>query len=133
MSRIFAILAAGNTLIAVTENEEQKQIIDQLAAAIKVVGTTDNIFRVVSLEQLNMVLNNKYLAGVIVDTSSDWQGYLAQVIAQREGEILPVICEADSDLLFYRLVTEKTVSIDTTAAGGNASLMTMAEEGMLDS
>ena len=42
--------------------------------------------------------------------------------------ILPVISSEYFDNLIQRLVTEKTISIDTTASGGNTSLMTMVEE-----
>ena len=51
---------------------------------------------------------------------------VAQLLATREGAIVPLIsCVAPATLLHQTLV-EKSVSIDTTAAGGNASLMTMA-------
>lgn len=132
MISVISALAAGNTLIAVIENDVQREITELFIKAITTTGITDNVFIVVSLNHLNTVLADDNLSGVMVDTSSEWQGYLAQAVAKRVGEILPVISEADPDLLYYRLVTEKTVSIDTTAAGGNASLMTMAEEGMLD-
>jgi RHH-type proline utilization regulon transcriptional repressor/proline dehydrogenase/delta 1-pyrroline-5-carboxylate dehydrogenase len=41
---------------------------------------------------------------------------------------LPVITAEYSDNLIQRLLTEKTVSTDTTASGGNTSLMTMIED-----
>jgi RHH-type proline utilization regulon transcriptional repressor/proline dehydrogenase/delta 1-pyrroline-5-carboxylate dehydrogenase len=129
---VISALSAGNTLVAVIENEQQKEIVERFIGAISSTGITDNVFSVAPLNQLNGILLNDNIAGAVVDVRSDWQGYLAQKIAERIGEILPVICETDADSLYYRLVTEKTVSIDTTAAGGNASLMTMAEQGMMD-
>jgi len=129
---IISALAAGNSIIVISENESLTHVAALFSKAISTTGITDNIFKVIPLNHTNLVLENEKLAGAIVDKSSDWQGYLSQKIAERVGEILPVICENDNDLLYYRLITEKTISIDTTAAGGNASLMTMAEEGMLD-
>lgn len=41
---------------------------------------------------------------------------------------MPVISAEYYDTLIKRLVTEKTISIDTTASGGNTSLMTMVED-----
>jgi RHH-type transcriptional regulator, proline utilization regulon repressor / proline dehydrogenase / delta 1-pyrroline-5-carboxylate dehydrogenase len=132
MTSVIAALAAGNTLVAVIENKKQKQIADLFVDAVNRTGITDHVFSTTPLSYLNQVLMDENISGAIVDWKSDWQGYLSQKIAERIGEILPVICEPNKQTLFYRLVTEKTVSIDTTAAGGNASLMTMAEDGMLD-
>jgi RHH-type proline utilization regulon transcriptional repressor/proline dehydrogenase/delta 1-pyrroline-5-carboxylate dehydrogenase len=50
------------------------------------------------------------------------------MLAEREGAILPVITAEYNDKLIQRLMTEKTISTDTTASGGNTSLMTMVEE-----
>ncbi|MCF6194928.1 MAG: hypothetical protein L3J46_11415, partial [Kangiellaceae bacterium] len=76
----------------------------------------------------SLLIQHQRLAGAILDPSSDWQSYVAQQLAKRDGAILPLICEYDIERLFYRMVTEKTISIDTTAAGGNTSLMTMSIE-----
>jgi len=40
---------------------------------------------------------------------------------------LPVITAEYNDHLIQRLLTEKTVSIDITASGGNTSLMTLVD------
>jgi RHH-type proline utilization regulon transcriptional repressor/proline dehydrogenase/delta 1-pyrroline-5-carboxylate dehydrogenase len=51
---------------------------------------------------------------------------LRQRLATREGMLVPLITEVEGggyDL--HRLVVEKAVSINTTAAGGNASLMSL--------
>ena len=53
---------------------------------------------------------------------------MVQMLAKRTGAILPVITSEYNDHLIQRLLTEKTVSIDTTASGGNTSLMTLVEE-----
>jgi len=125
---VITALAAGNSLVAVIEDAQQQKIANQLIEAIKATGINENVFTVVSMNQLNQILADDNISGAIVDSDSDWQGYLASEIAKRVGEILPVICEVNTEQLYYRLVTEKTVSIDTTAAGGNTSLMTMSEE-----
>lgn len=49
----------------------------------------------------------------------------ARLLARRDDGILPLIAEPFSPLYLHRFVTEKSISINTTAAGGNASLMTM--------
>src|SRR5690606_19707780 len=51
-----------------------------------------------------------------------------RVLAEREGAIVPVasMSSGDTAVPLERLVVERSISIDTTAAGGNASLMTMS-------
>ena len=51
----------------------------------------------------------------------------SRALAAREGPILPLIDEGPGALLFGRLVREKTLSVNTTASGGNAALMSQAE------
>ena len=74
------------------------------------------------------MLSHPALAGVVVDSNCDRKHYISEKLAEREGAILPVISSEYFDSLIQRLLTEKTVSIDTTASGGNTSLMTLVEE-----
>ena len=48
-------------------------------------------------------------------------------MAESAGAILPLINEPLNRFYLQRFVLEKTVSEDTTAAGGNASLMTLED------
>jgi RHH-type transcriptional regulator, proline utilization regulon repressor / proline dehydrogenase / delta 1-pyrroline-5-carboxylate dehydrogenase len=45
-------------------------------------------------------------------------------LAERDGELLPLISEQNDP---HRLLLERHLCIDTTAAGGNASLIAAAE------
>ena len=69
-----------------------------------------------------------HLAGAVVAARSSRLGYFSQQLAQRTGAILPVISAEYYDTLIKRVLTEKTISIDTTASGGNTSLMTLVED-----
>ncbi|SIT02263.1 L-proline dehydrogenase /delta-1-pyrroline-5-carboxylate dehydrogenase [Roseivivax lentus] len=64
------------------------------------------------------------IAAVAAAGASDWTRDLRLALAQREGPIVPletqVICPE-------RFVVERHLCIDTTAAGGNASLLASAE------
>lgn len=53
---------------------------------------------------------------------------LLRKLADREGVIVPVVAlkDGDASVPLERLVRERAISINTAAAGGNASLMTMA-------
>ena len=53
----------------------------------------------------------------------------AKATSTREGAIVPLVPDrADGSYDLTRLVVEKVASINTTAAGGNASLMSLAGE-----
>src|SRR5699024_5660789 len=49
-------------------------------------------------------------------------------LAERDGVIVPVVAlqDGDTNVPLERLVRERAISINTAAAGGNATLMTMA-------
>ena len=52
--------------------------------------------------------------------------HMRVILAARDGALVSVITpEADGGYPLHRLVTERAVSVNTTAAGGNASLMTL--------
>jgi RHH-type proline utilization regulon transcriptional repressor/proline dehydrogenase/delta 1-pyrroline-5-carboxylate dehydrogenase len=63
------------------------------------------------------------LARAMVDGDAAFTLAIAQAVAALEGPIVPVLSPADDDAM---LVSEVSLSINTTAAGGNASLMAMA-------
>ncbi len=53
---------------------------------------------------------------------------LQQVIASREGAIIGIthLNSGNFDIPIERFVIERAISVNTAAAGGNASLMTMS-------
>jgi len=55
---------------------------------------------------------------------SDWTRELRLALAQRDGAIVPLETQT---LAPERYVVERHLCIDTTAAGGNASLLATAE------
>lgn len=124
---IVTALATGNVVISVVSDlfyEEAIEFRNQFVST----GSPDGVLQVAKLNQLEALLNEPKLAGVVIDSHSDRSAYIAHKLAQREGAILPVITAEYKDNLIQRLLTEKTVSIDTTASGGNTSLMTLVED-----
>lgn len=117
-------LATGNCIIAVVDKQylsETQAVAEKLIQA----GLPSDVFQIATLGHLPTILNHQALAGAIVDNTSEFKHYVGEKLAARKGAILPVITAYTAKSLFHRMVTEKTVTIDTTAAGGNASLMTM--------
>ena len=88
-------------------------------------GAPDYALQVAKLSHLHALAEHPALAGVVVDSNSHIRAYLAKKLAERPGVILPVITSEYGDNLIQRLLTEKTISIDTTASGGNTQLMTL--------
>lgn len=124
---IVTALATGNTVISVVSDvfyEEALTFKDKLSST----GAPDGVFQVAKLRHLEALLVNESLAGVVVDSSTDRSAYISAKLAERHGAILPVITAEYNDNLIQRLVTEKTISVDTTASGGNTSLMTLIED-----
>ncbi len=65
------------------------------------------------------------IGAVLVEDPADVRA-VAQALAERDGPIVPLqLASADGYVLDW-LVEEVSISINTTAAGGNASLMTIA-------
>ncbi len=91
-------------------------------------GAAKGVFQGARLKQLEAWLEHKDIAGMIVDSSTSRTSRFVQKMALRSGAILPVITAEHNDNMIGRLLTEKTISIDTTASGGNTSLMTMTED-----
>ena len=60
------------------------------------------------------------IAAVAAAGVSDWTRALRQALAQRPGAIVPL---ENQKIAPQRYVLERHLCIDTTAAGGNASLL----------
>jgi RHH-type proline utilization regulon transcriptional repressor/proline dehydrogenase/delta 1-pyrroline-5-carboxylate dehydrogenase len=124
---IVTALATGNTVVTVVSDlfyDEAMAFRDKFIAT----GEDKNVFQVARLRHLSTMLAHPKLSGVVVDSQCGRKHYISEELAQRKGAILPVISSEYMDNLIQRLLTEKTISIDTTASGGNTSLMTLVEE-----
>ncbi|GAA5134408.1 bifunctional proline dehydrogenase/L-glutamate gamma-semialdehyde dehydrogenase PutA [Thalassotalea piscium] len=124
---VVTALATGNTVTSVVSDlfyEEAIAFREKFIAT----GADKNVFQVARLHHLSAMLAHPALSGVVVDSLCDRKHYISEKLAEREGAILPVISSEYFDNLIQRLLTEKTISIDTTASGGNTSLMTLVEE-----
>ena len=124
---IVTALATGNTVISVVSDlyyDEAITFRDKFLST----GADKGVFQVARLRHLSTMLSHPALSGVVVDSHCDRKHYISEKLAERQGAILPVISSEYFDSLIQRLLTEKTVSIDTTASGGNTLLMTLVEE-----
>jgi RHH-type transcriptional regulator, proline utilization regulon repressor / proline dehydrogenase / delta 1-pyrroline-5-carboxylate dehydrogenase len=123
---IITALATGNAVITAVEEQDLLEAEACIKALIQA-GMPINLVAAVRIDCLTTLLAHVDLAGAMVEVSSAVKPLCAELLASREGAILPLITAPAGQRLLQRLVTEKTITINTTAAGGNASLMTMEE------
>ncbi|MGI5308993.1 bifunctional proline dehydrogenase/L-glutamate gamma-semialdehyde dehydrogenase PutA [Rheinheimera sp. WS51] len=123
---IITALATGNAVITAVEEQDLLEAEACIKALVQA-GMPVNLVAAVRIDCLTTLLAHVDLAGAMVEVSSAVKPLCAELLASREGAILPLITAPPGQRLLQRLVTEKTITINTTAAGGNASLMTMEE------
>jgi RHH-type proline utilization regulon transcriptional repressor/proline dehydrogenase/delta 1-pyrroline-5-carboxylate dehydrogenase len=119
-------LATGNTVIAVASGEYKAEV-EAIQGYLREADAPADILQVADTKQLHGLLANPELNAVVVDSSNNHNGYFCEQLANREGPLLPVITSEYMENLITRLMTEKTISTDTTASGGNTSLMTLID------
>jgi len=111
-------LYAGNSVITVS-NLESQNIID-LSKAISADFNLPNLLQSVDLENLSGVLSGA-IDGVAVD--GDLRSDVGQFLCKKPGAIVPILSSLSDPERFFH---ERTVTINTTAAGGNATLLTLS-------
>ncbi|WP_420064506.1 trifunctional transcriptional regulator/proline dehydrogenase/L-glutamate gamma-semialdehyde dehydrogenase [Pectobacterium colocasium] len=111
-----AVLATGGQLLW-PEGEQEKTLYEHLPAEVQshIQFTPDWQRHGVSFH------------GVIYHGDADRLRQLSKTLAERDGPIvLPLgYAQGDTHVQLERLLTERSLSINTAAAGGNASLMTI--------
>ncbi|MBT1450250.1 bifunctional proline dehydrogenase/L-glutamate gamma-semialdehyde dehydrogenase PutA [Glaciecola sp. XM2] len=127
MLSIVTALATGNVVISVVSELFYDEAL-AFKSKLETTGAPDNIFQVARLKHLQALLEHEHLSGVVIDSNTSRAANVARELAKRKGAILPMITAEYNDNMIGRLMTEKTISIDTTASGGNTSLMTLTED-----
>ncbi len=120
-------LATGNTLIAVVSDAYFEEI-EAIKGYLVEAGMPAGVLQIARTQHLTQLLSQPQLNAVVVDSHNSHNEFFCAQLAKRDGPILPVITSEYMDKLIIRLMTEKTVSIDTTASGGNTSLMTLVDD-----
>ena len=124
---IITALATGNTVITVVSDLFHTEALAFREKFLST-GAAPGVLQVAKLENLQVILEHPHLAGAVVGSGCEKLSFVTSELAAREGAILPVISSEYHDTLINRLLTEKTISIDTTASGGNTTLMTLADD-----
>lgn len=121
---LLSALSAGNSVIGVAGDQLFADWTDT-ARGLEEAGLPADCFQVVPDAGLAPALGLDRIQGVLVHARSRYLHAIARAVAERDGPVIPLISSVSPEMLLRQTLLEKTVSIDTTAAGGNASLMTM--------
>jgi len=109
-----AALAVGNTVLFVR---------DEMALRARARLNGDRVLLVDALEPSSV-------DAVLLDVDADRARQIRAQFAEAPGAIIPMIVpDADGSYDATRLVVERTVSVNTAAAGGNAALLSLSENG----
>ncbi|MFC7290566.1 bifunctional proline dehydrogenase/L-glutamate gamma-semialdehyde dehydrogenase PutA [Hirschia litorea] len=116
--QVFKALYAGNSVIALASNRA-KETIASLRVQLVKSGLPEAFFQIFEEELLQPALALN-IAGAVID--GQMRDAAASHLCTKQGPILPCLSSQDE---IHRFVIERTVTINTTAAGGNASLLAM--------
>ncbi|CAM4001787.1 trifunctional transcriptional regulator/proline dehydrogenase/L-glutamate gamma-semialdehyde dehydrogenase [Xenorhabdus thuongxuanensis] len=135
----YTLLPRGHVL-CLADNEQDALV--QLAAVLSVgcqaIWEKDELHQGLHSQLPNEVRQHIYwindwqneetaMEAVIYHGDCDQLRHVCEVIAQRKGPIISVqgFARGETNLLLERLLHERSLSVNTAAAGGNASLMTI--------
>ncbi len=122
---IFSALLAGNAVLILADMSGEINLDNHINDFGKS-GLPEKMLTILPLESVRLILTNPGIHGVLVPVASASMKDVQRLLATSEGALIPLIREHNHRRLLNRLVVEKTITIDTTAAGGNASLMAAA-------
>ncbi len=119
-AQICACLASGNSGIVPVE------LADQAAAILAELGETNpDVAAAIQVSETGFLgLLQREVDGVVADGID--RDLAANHLARRKGAIIPLLSAYDDPERYFH---ERTLTIDTTAAGGNASLLAMQGSG----
>ncbi|WP_063332363.1 hypothetical protein [Marinomonas sp. TW1] len=124
VGQVFTALIAGNPVITV--GPEGQQIMDYIAPFVP-----EGVIQNIAESAKDSLIEADDLAGVAVLCEPAQAMVLNQTLAAKSGLICQLVAETESEKLstiakphyILRFVTERTVSNNTTAIGGNATLL----------
>lgn len=124
VGQVFTALIAGNPVITV--GQAGQDIMDKITPYV-----AEGVIQNIADSALDSLIEADHLAGVATLCGDTQAQQLSQRLAAKGGLICQLIEETDSEHLsaiakphyLLRFVTERTVSNNTTAIGGNATLL----------
>ncbi|WP_375206165.1 bifunctional proline dehydrogenase/L-glutamate gamma-semialdehyde dehydrogenase PutA [Hyphococcus sp.] len=119
LKQMLLCLAAGSPVIAL-DAEPAKSMIAALAAA----GAPKGLVNICGPHASHALLRDRRIRLVAFDGGASARGRIETVLAERKGAIVPLLSSQDAP---WRFATERTLTINTTAAGGDVRLLSLGE------
>ncbi|ACT59313.1 bifunctional proline dehydrogenase/L-glutamate gamma-semialdehyde dehydrogenase PutA [Hirschia baltica] len=116
--QILKALGSGNAVIVCVDDLQKTQLA-ALLDSMTYSGLPEHLMTLASINSLPNYLKQD-IQGAVIDGKN--QNSVASYFCKKAGPILPCLSAHDD---VYRFVVERTTTINTTAAGGNASLLAM--------
>ena len=134
LGQLIAALLTGNEVIL--HFPTQSEMSDEAAKALYQTGISEDVLSVANDSQTVTLLHIDRLAQVAVAGTAREVQDISQTLAQTDGILTQVIAVTDRQGLtemlspdyLYRFVTERVMTINTTAIGGNASLLELGTD-----
>lgn len=128
---ISCALISGNSVVLALPH--QQVLIDSLHVSLEAAGLNKAIINSIGDDELETLIADPLVAGVVFVGSMRRAVDVNKILAEREGQIAPLILETDlqhfpvlnDSYLLLRFITEKTKTINVTAIGGNANLLAL--------
>ena len=112
-------LAAGNPVVVIDCPEAKS-----LANALANTGAPNGLLSIIGADASHGLLRDHRVRIVVFDGRSEARAQIESVLADRKGAIIPLLSSADAP---WRFATERTLTINTTAAGGDVRLLSLGE------
>ncbi len=134
LGQLIAALLTGNEVIL--HCPSQAEMCDEAAEVLYEIGVSDDVLSVANDSQTITLLYIDRLAQVAVAGSNSEVQAISQELANTDGILTQVISVTDMDGMsemltpdyLHRFVTERVKTINTTAIGGNASLLELGTD-----
>ena len=129
LGQLVAALLTGNEVILHCPSQDEMCI--EAVKALYEAGIKEDVISIANDSQLVTLLHMDRLSQVAVAGSPSKAQAISQELANSDGILTQVIAVSDTDGLaamltpdyIYRFVTERVRTINTTAIGGNATLL----------
>jgi len=129
VGQVFAALMAGNSVIHL--GDLGQELIGKLESYLP-----EGVLQDATLSGQEALLSDSRIAGVCTIADPEKIIYLQQTLANKEGLLCQLIAETDIENYstlalpgyIHKFTTEQTISTNTTAVGGNATLLELGSK-----
>lgn len=125
-AQITAALIAGNSVIAIAP-QQSLLLCGYLVSLLYEEGIGMETLQLAQDDLRNKLISNDKICAISHVGNGETSKEITKELSQRSGAITPLITEIGNPHYIHRLVLERTLSVNITAAGGNASLLTLDE------